>query len=269
MDVENNTPEDTFQSDYDAEWGLESDSPPKVAPSDTEANQKSTDEETAPNPVAQEGTQEAPKDEDPNKAAEPQKEDIFAGMTEAQIEAYRKSERDTKAMKGRHKLAQDRIADLEKKLSSEKKANGELIEKARQPSEFEQNHPEYYKELKAELGTKQDADDDPQVDPDGESYSEADSILSAHPDAGDVYNSPEFKTWISQQPLQFQQNINSSYAKDVIPILDAYSASLEANTQESLKDISSVGGSQSKPSLRNHGNMSDEEKYDLEWETDD
>lgn len=268
MNTENNTPEEAFQSDYEAEWGLDADSPPKVAPSDTEDAQKTTEKEPAPEPVAQEGTQSTTQNEDQSKAAEPEKVDIFAGMNEAQLEAYRKSERDTKAMKGRHKLAQDRITDLEKKLADERKAREDLATQTRQPTEFEQNHPEYYKELKGEFGTKQDADK-PQVDPDAESYSEADAILEAHPDAGDVYNSSEFQTWLGSQTLQFQQNINSSYAKDVIPILDSYSSHLATSTQANLEAMAPVGGSQGKPNLRDKSTMSDAELYAAEWESDD
>lgn len=267
MNTENNTPADAFKSDYEAEWALDGDSPNSStkAVDHTDGAQKTTGQETATVPVAQEGTQDSPKVGTPSKAAEPEKEDIFAGMNEAQIEAYRKSERDTKAMKGRHKLAQDRIADLQKKLDDERKAREELALKTRQPTEFEQNHPEYYEELKKEFGTNQDAGK-PQKDLDAESYTEADLIIAAHPDAGDVYNSAEFKTWLGSQSLQFQQNIESSYAKDVIPILDAYA---QSTAPSSLEDMADIGGKRGKPNARDKSNLSDAELYALEWESDD
>lgn len=270
MTTENNTPDTTFDSDYEAEWALNSDTPKleEKAVDHTEDVNKPTEKETAPSSVAQEETPTPTQNDDSNKAAEPKEEDILAGLSEAQLEAYRKAERDAKAMKGRHRLAQDRIVDLEKKLAEEQKAKAEFKSKARQPTEFEQNHPEYFQELKEEFGTNQESSA-PQTDPEAESYSEADAILSAHPDAGDIYSSSEFQTWMASQPLKVQQDVESSYSKDVIPVLDAYQNSLTSASSVSLKEIADVGGSQGQPDLRDKSKMTDAEKYELEWESDD
>ncbi len=271
MSQDSIAPQDTSQTGYDAEWALEdgnTDSPPKVAVNDSEQDRKTEDEGTAPESTAQDGTQDAPKGESGSKAAEPETDEPFAGMTEDQIAAHRKAERDGKAMAGRHRLAQDRMSHLEKQLDEQRKLNGELTDQARTPSEFEQAHPEYFKELKDEFGTKGEPSS-PDVDAGKSEYDEADAIIDAHPDAGDVYASAEFNTWLSAQPPQSMADINSTQASEVIPVIAAYKTYVADAEKANLQSIADVGGTSAQPDLRVASQRSSQELYDAEWANDD
>jgi len=271
MSLEPIAPQVTSQTDYDAEWALEdgnTDSPPKVAVPDSEKVQQTVAEGTAPDATAQTDVQDAPKGDSASKAAEPETDKPFAGMTEDQIAAYRKAERDGKAMAGRHRLAQDRMTHLEKQLDDQRKLNEELTDKARSPSEFEQAHPEYFQELKEEFGTKGESDS-PTVDAGKSEYDEADKVIGAHPDAGDIYASAEFNTWLSTQPPQSATDVNSPHADAVIPIIDAYKTHLSEAEKADLQSIADVGGTSAQPDLRVASQRSAQELYDAEWANED
>lgn len=258
-------------TDYDKEWDLEDGNTnnPKTLVADEDETLKTEATDTtseAPAPFAQ---PEASQDNVDSKVVEPEATDIFAGMTAAQRDAYKKAERDGKAMAGRHRLSQDRISQLEQKLLDQQKVTAELTEKTRVPSEFEKEHPEYYQQLKSEF---QSSSPEPSTDSnsqDSSSYTEADLIIAAHPEAGEWYSSTEFKSWLSTQPASSTKDIEAPYASQVLPVLDAYNSHLASLSTSSLQGIADVGGSSARPNITRTTDMSTTAQYDAEWENED
>jgi hypothetical protein len=61
-------------------------------------------------------------------------------------------------------------------------------------------------------------------------------LSKAHPDWQQVNASPEFETWLQQQPPGIQQLRSSDYADDNIHLLNAYKSSRKAQSQTTLAD---------------------------------
>ena len=269
MSIDNNmTANENTLSDYDKEWGLdEVHTPsPEASSSHTDELQTTAEEGSAPNSPAQAESQSTSQDAN-SKAAEPEGEDIFATMNDKQLEAYKKAERERDAMIGRHRVANDKLSHLERQLADERKLNAELAEKARQPSQFEQDHPDYYKQLKDELTPAAPESGDT-------SQTAADIILEAVPKAGEIYNSDEFQAWLGSQEQSYLSDIESPDPQKVINILDKYeahntSAAEHEAAQNKLNQIANTGGSSGIPDIRHSGNMSASEQYDAVWAEDD
>lgn len=258
------------QAEYDAEWGEEA-LEPVIATDDDQT----FEEGSAPSDEAQSDSPKAPIVKPVSKAAEPESEDIYAGLTEKQAEAIRQAERNEKANLGRFRIAKDKADRLERELTEERQLRKDFEDKARQPSQFEQDHPEYYKELresiKAELGTNSVVV--PEVD---KGQVAVDAILGAHPDAGDIYNSPDFQSWIGGQPRYVRNTIESSDPEDVISVLDSYKSSkpvtaprVTPSSQDKLAQVAHVGGSPARPDLSRPSDMTTSQQYDAEWAKDD
>lgn len=269
MSLENTNATENEISDYDKEWGLDEEvhtSSPDASSNHIDETQPTEVEGTAPPSPAQETNQETPQEES-LKAAEPEEEDIFASMNDKQLEAYRKTERERDAMIGRHRVANDRLSHLERQLEDERKLNAELAEKARKPSTFEQEHPEYHKELMEEFKPAAPEKEDT-------SQTAADVILSAVPKAGEIYNSDEFQAWLGAQEQSFINDIESPDPQKVINVLTKYEthaslAAEQAAAKEKLAAIADAGGSSGIPDIRTSGQMSEKEQYDAVWDEDD
>lgn len=257
---------EVFQSDYDAEWGLDDDSPQEEAVDHSEDDEKTLPEEAATEGEAQGESKVEGEGADMSKAAEPENEDPYAGLSEKHIEAIRKAERDEKAMRGRYKLAEDRATQLERELAEERQRLKALEEANRKPSQFEQDHPEYYKALKEEFGKAQ-----PSAAPSTTKKDPVELILESHSDAGELYNSADFQAWVADQPGYVRKALDSDSAEDVIEALDFYKTTLSTvpETENSLESIVEPSGSKGKPDLRRQSDLSAQEAYDLEWEQDD
>jgi hypothetical protein len=272
MKIEQRTPEEQTQADYELEWTLaEDDSPQKPGVAHLDEGRETGKEAPRPTEPAQAVNTDTTDGEIKSKAGEPEPDDAFAGWSEEQLAVYKKTESDVKAMKGRHRLAQDRIKDLEAKLKAEAEERRKLAAQARPPTRFEQDHPEYADDLK-QLFTGADKDE-PIVDTGNSEYEQADLILAAHPDAGTVYNDPAFQQWLSTQSPSVIKSVDSSFAGDVIPVLDLYAAhsrqATDKSRQDALRDVSDVGGSSGQHRIRNTSNMTAQELYELEWENDE
>lgn len=258
-------PEET-QSDYEKEWALDSDLPQETPVAHTEEIQKTDTEGPAPEASAQDVTQESAETETTSPTAESGGDDIFAGATEAQLAAYRKAENDAKAMKGRHRLSQDKAIHLERQLSELQRQNAELTEQARKPTQFEIDHPEYAEDIRSLTGDVHASTSSAETDP-------AELILQAHPDAGEVYNSPEFSAWISEQPSDTVSIIQGSDPNAINNILSAYkthaSEVSSSQRQARLNATSDTGGTQATPDLRRASELSVQEQYAREWENED
>jgi len=265
-----NSQEEDFEADYLAEWG---DELPEATSSPTETNK--------PSPVDSASTNEAQSEEptpsldnQTSKAAEPESEDIYAGLSDKQAEAIRQAERNEKANLGRFRIAKDKADRLERELQEERKRSTELEAKARQPTLFEQDHPDYYNDLKEDL--KKELASQAVVPEVNTGEAAVESILTAHPDAGDLYNSDEFKSWIGNQPKYVRNTIESSDPEDVISVLDSYKshqsvseASRPQGSQDALRQVAHTGGSPARPNLSRPHDMSSSQQYDAEWELDD
>ena len=269
-----------LESDYDKEWGLDDtvvDTSPPANGTDSHTTelQESTDEGTAPSDVAPDGLQSASQEGTPSTAAEPEQDDPFAGWSEEQLAVYRKTERDAKANAGRNRVAQDRISRLETQLREKEEQRLALVASTREPTGFEQAHPEYAEDLKqifsqnAAPGT---AEIDTQIAQENAQQEAADAIINAHPDAGEIYNRPDFQEWLNLRP-DYRQDIESPNADDVIKVLDVYTT-IQAHSQPTarssnpLDGMASVGGSSAQPDLRLSSELSTAEQYEREWDTD-
>jgi hypothetical protein len=259
--------EDNDSSDYDAEWGLDTDSPDNDAVAHTDDS--STPEEAA-TVTAESASEDQEKPASPSadpKTAESDDDTTWANATPEQLKAFKKAESDEKAMKGRHRLSNDKNAMLEKELQQLRAENADYLKKQRVPSQFEQDHPEYAEDLNKLYGAKDGANAPAEVDP-------AETIIEAHPDAGEIYNSNEFQIWIAAQSKPVRQAIESSDAESIVDILNQYKTvsppqdSVPSSNNAQLQDLSGTGGSSGRVDLRSVGSMSTEEQYDAEWATD-
>jgi len=259
--------EDDNSSDYDAEWGLDIDTPITPAVEHTDDTSMTDEAATVTATSASDEQEDTTSTSEVSKAAEPESDTTWANATPEQLKAHKKAESDEKAMKGRFRLSNDKNAMLEKELNQLRADNASFQEKLRTPTKFEQDHPEYAEDLNKLYGAKGGATTPAEPDP-------ADAIVSAHPDAGELYNSNEFQIWIATQPKPVRQAIEASDAESIIDILTQYKGGLspkvevKANTQEQLQGISGTGGSSGTVDLRDVRSMSASDQYDKEWEVD-
>lgn len=275
MTTENNTPtpstEQSQVTDYDAEWERDSDDDSE-APIEKEAfkqvpvdepedidDQDNSDKSREETSQDVDSPQDSPND-DSKPASETDSEDIWQNASEEQLRAYKKAENEYKAMLGRHRLAQEKLSRLEKEAN-------ELKEKARTPTQFEQDHPDYFKELQDTFGSPKagNTSDTPDT-------AAIEAVITAHPDAGEVVSSESFNEWLSGQPKVVQRAADSSNAEDVIDVLNDFkSYSDEIDIQRArearLAKAQAPSTTSSIPTqTKLSSEMSDEELYELEWQ---
>lgn len=265
------TQEDTTVSDYDAEWGLDNDSPEDSGvDAHKQEDRKTPDEPTATQDGADansKGTQS--QDGTDTTAAEQEDADPWATAPDELRQAWRKAEMDLKASKGRAAVAQSREARLKQELEEQRKLNAELAEKAREPTAFEREHPEYAEDIKQLLNERGTPVQQPVPEVDeADSDATIKAILAEHSDAGEYWAKPEFHQWVEAQPEDVRALVNSSDAGDAIGLLTAYKSSQADAAREKLAGFSQPRGTQSKPDLRHPSNLSAQERYDAEWEED-
>ncbi len=266
QDNDNQSQELNTPSDYDAEWGLDDDSPTTPAVVNTAEDSPTIPADTASAAVALEKQESITSEGVTAQAAESDSDTTWANATPEQLKALQKAENDEKAMRGRFRLSTDKAVMLEKQLNELRTQNAELIEKTREPTQFEKDHPEYAEDLNKLYG-KQGGESTPTSD------DPADAILSAHADAGEVYNSNEFQIWISAQPKPVRQAIEASDAESIIDILTQYKQAAPPQaetpaTQAGLQGIADAGGSSAQVDLRSASSLSTAEQYEAEWATD-
>ena len=261
------TLEDENTADYDAEWGLDSDSPADSVVAHSEDTSMTDEAATVTAEPASDEQKDTTSTSEDTKTAESKDDTTWANATPEQLKALQKAESDEKAMKGRFRLSNDKNAMLEKELTQLRAANAEFQEKLRTPTRFEQDHPEYAEDLNKLYGNQGGATAPAEPDP-------ADTIIAAHSDAGEIYNSNEFQIWIATQPKPVRQAIESNDAESIVDILNQYKevspskVEVQDDTKEQLQGMSGTGGSSGRVDLRTTSGMSDSDQYNAEWEVD-
>ena len=254
------------QSDYDTEWGLDNDSPSNSDIVNSDETSSSDAPATVTDESALEGQANASPSSDESKAAELENNTTWADATPDQIKAFNKAEGDEKAMRGRYRLSNDKNSMLERELNELRVQNADYQAKLRVPTQFEQDHPEYAEDLNKLYGNREGVPAPVAVDP-------AELIISAHPDAGEVYNSNEFQTWVGAQPKPVRQAIESSDAESINEILTLYKSTATSkpfvpNPKAGLQELSGTGGSSASIDLRTTSSLTASEQYDREWAAD-
>ena len=254
-------------SDYDAEWGQED-----ASPNTSIDSQETSEAVTAPVDEAQVKQENVPQNTEGNPAAEQgADEDVWAAATPELLEAKRKLENDLKASKGRASASQREQARLQVEFEATLAENNRLTEAAREPTRFEQEHPEYAEDIAQLISQK--LPQQAATNSDGDDVV-VNQILQAHPDAGTFWGNSDFEGWLTTQPSYVQTAVVSSQAQEVIDVLSSYkvasnSASQENPNDTALENFASPQGNSSKPDLRTTGDLSPAERYNAEWDTDD
>jgi len=251
----------TDQDSYDVEW-QSSDIP------DTDGNPTSFREEAASSENTYDGSESTPS-EVPSPDADQVEDDIWRTAPEALREQYEKVNNDFNSMKGRHKAAEKRAADLQRSLEQEATTRSELEEKTRRLTSFETDHPDYSQDV-AQLvsaGVQKEMKSREQAAATaakkGAEENAMGEILSAHSDALVLYRSPEFAAWVKGQSLDIQDAVQGDSPQEIIQIFSSYKSS---RPPSGLEQISSSSNSrQSAP--RASGRLSDDESYRQEWES--
>lgn len=258
-----NTQTENEMSDYDKAWAEDESSPstPNGEVTHAEVDDKTPAAETANAEGAPNADPNVTEEENAKKTAESENVNRFDGWTEEQKEVYLKTERDGKANLGRLRVEQNRRTTLERELQDALASNESLKKESAVPTQFEQDHPEYAEDLRAIVNANAPVDT---------GVSSMDLVLTAHPDAGNVFNSNEFQEWLSDKDDAYVHELMSEDHNAVIAGLNAYKASAaEAqNPTQQLQAMADIGGAKGQPDLRQHSQMTTQEQYDLAWAED-
>lgn len=206
-------------------------------------------------------------------AATDEEEDIWAGVSDKAKAEFQKTQNEYKAQLGRTRVERERNTTLAEEHDQLKNQLKELEDKNRKPTQFELDHPDYAEEvrqeaqryLREELGSRDLKAASTKSQQDEESA--VNTILEAHADAGDLWNSSEFQDWINEQPQRVANQLNSSNPQDSIEVLTSYKTSTSAAAKAQLNKMSDPKSSSSKPDMR--GSLTSSEQYAAEWDTDD
>jgi hypothetical protein len=253
---------------YDNEWGQ------PAASTDTPDGSTPTSDSGL---AAAEGAFGDELDPTPNTDIKPSAtsddDDVWAGVSDKAKAEFQKTQNEYKAQLGRTRAERERNTRLEQEHTTLKNQLSELETKNRKPSQFEQDHPDYAEEVKleakrimqTELASRDSEAAAKKASMDEESA--VNTILATHADAGEIWNAPEFQTWINEQPQRVNQQLNSSNPEDTITVLNDYKSSISAASKAELNLMSDPKRSSSKPD--NRGGLTFSEQYSAEWETDD
>jgi len=279
--MENNTQQGEI-SDYDTEWELDTDSSDSASSGATGGDQPTLTSDDQFDEGASEGNDHSPTN-DQSHAAVQDEVDVWAGASEAQMEAFRRAENEKTAAENRAKINADKLAERGRELKTLRDESLELQEATRVRSEFETEHEVYARDVDLMIQRRLD-----ERIPEAPVVTEAENdqyvyeaITNAHPTAGDMYNSEPLKELLADDPVfkhngravLFSETLHSNDPADVIAALDFYKTTHQPVQQqaaptglESMQGASSRGG---RPDMRTMDQFSDSERYDAEWELDD
>ncbi|GLP95292.1 hypothetical protein [Paraferrimonas sedimenticola] len=196
------------------------------------------------NELDQPGNKDEPKasdDDTPNDP--PGEEDIWAGATDAQREAFnalaqqnQQLHNDVQANAGRVSGYSRKVSELEKQLQQAQQPNAGSGEGKPEDdpnntdpdqgdlaAQLREDFPEiaqYIDERLSPIEQQRLAQEQAQRE-----QSEVQALLQRHPDAATFQSDPAFGNWLSQQPEFVQKAANSKLASEVSGALDLYKAS--------------------------------------------
>ncbi len=270
--------------DYDAEWAKE-DKDTSSLPSDikvvedappTIVDEKAAEPDTAKGEAEPEAQEEvSPETSEESSAESESSDDIWANAPVELKEAYEKAHNDFKAMKGRHKNAEQRAAALQKEFD---KVNNQLGEATRKKGVYETEHPELFNEVKdlmeSRLPHAQSAETDQEQNEDLQ------VVFKVHPDASDILTSSDWETFKSNFTVEQQTKFDSPDPYEFIDLMAEYKqerkiAEIKSSFEDEsarrkavLEEASPAVGKASKPNPEKT-NMSVEDAYDAEWAKED
>ena len=276
----NDTTQSVEQTAYEKEWGLETDDP-QTSSVDNEFSKQTSEVGDQPTSEAPNDSTEDTSSNDNQSSAESEVVDVWADSTEAQREAFRRAENEMTAANNRAKINSDKLAERGRELKALREKSAELQEAARPRTEFETEHEVYASDINTMIEQKLN-----ERIPVQEELSEAEvdqntyeAITSAHPTAGDIYNSDAMKTLLAEdpvfkhrgQPKLFSETLHSNDPADVIAALDYYktlnhSEPSQDNGLSNMQTTQSRGGQHD---MKHSSQLSDQEAYAREWLIDD
>lgn len=269
-------------SGYDSEWALPEDDSP-ATDRDAEFDQQSADGTTIPNAASAAPKVETSDNAPGSPAVGNAGADIWANATEEQRMAFRRAENEKVAAAQRAKLNEDRLAERGRELKALREEKAALEEAQRVPTEFEQQHEQYAKDIDVIVERKLAGRLPPVAPVEQKTEAQVEQevfnvITQAHPDAGDLYNSTGCQALLAQDPVfkhagrayLFSEALHSDDPNMAVAALSYYKSTLGDSPKpktglESLVAASSVSG---KSDMRTATQLTEKEKYDREWELD-
>lgn len=270
------------QSDYDKEWELDTDNS-QSSSVDDEFDQQTSGTDHLSDLEAPNDPKGATSTKDSQSSEESEVVDVWAEATEAQKEAFYRAENEKIAAENRAKVNSDKLAERGRELKALREQTAELQEANRPRTEFETEHEVYAKNIEEMIDQRLSARI---PEPEVVSVEEIerrnfDEITTAHPTAGDLYNSSEMKKLMAEdpvlkhggKPVLFSEILHSNNAEDVIAALDYFkqnhSASEPPADVSGLEEMQSGPSRSAKPDMRHSSQLSSQELYEAEWEIDD
>lgn len=280
----NDNTQENQVSDYDSEWNLSDDSPQTSSVDDNEGSQ-SPDAAHRQTDGAQDAKAEGTSNNSQPNHEDGEAVDVWADATPAQKEAFQRAENERQLEANKAKLNADKLAERGREMKALREETIALQEAARVPTEFESEHETYASDVNAMIERKLEERMPLAEQPVAKTREEHDAevfsaITSAHPTAGDMYNSAEAQALLAEDPvfkhagqaMLFSSAMHSEDPTVVVAALDYLkqtnpSASTPAaNGLDNMQAPTPRGG---KPNMKASNQLSSAEQYDAEWDTDD
>lgn len=288
--TENQNTELSVDEEFDLEWEKDEESDQLSADdnSSSESSEADSDdsadhgkaEDNGPETdgtVDDESSSDTSGDDSESDSGQTDEDDIWAGASEAQRQAFEKSQNDLNSMTGRaRKEREDRLA-LERDFENTQR---ELREHTRTKGAYETEHPELFNEVKTYLEEsgyqKQSAepqDDTGSEEPDDD----VKLVMKIHPDASDLMQSDAWSDFVGDLSAENQKLLESDDPYDFVDLMYSFKtdqkikeiqASQQQQEQEE-EDDSVVHQGGSSTSAPRKTTLTVEEDFDQEWNKDD
>ena len=270
-------------SAYDAEWDLDTDVPQATANTGAGDDPQSDDEFTDSEPAATDEP-EATSNEPEVKAEVPDTdEDIWANATEAQKLAIRRAENERQSAANRARQHENSLAERGRELKALREEKLALEKASQTPTEFESSHEVYGADINTMIERKLADLNLPVTHPEDVKAPEQieqevfDVITNAHPDAGDIFNSPGCQQMLEDNPAikvdgkaySFSDVLLSEDPNLAVHGLSYYKSTLSAPAPTALEAMQVADTVSGKPDMRTSTQYTEAEAYDAEWDTDE
>lgn len=280
----NDNTQENQVSDYDTEWDLSDDSPQTSSVDDNQGSQSpdAAHPQTDGAPEAKvEGT---PESSQPNPE-EGEAVDVWADATPAQKEAYQRAENERQLEANKAKINADKLAERGREIKTLREEAIALKESARKPTEFESQHQVYANDINEMIERKLETRMPLAEQPVAKTQEEIDAevfnvITTAHPTAGDMYNATETQALLAEDPvfkhegkaMLFSSALHSQDPNEVVAALDYLklnTPTAEDTTAAGLDNMQAPAPRGGQPNMKASNQLTSEEQYDAEWDTDD
>jgi hypothetical protein len=277
----NNETQQEEVSGYDKEWELESDDPTSSSTATYDDPKTDSDDDLSDESASPVQSSDSPETSASNPEVG-QDDDVWAGATSAQVEAFRRAENEKIAATNRAKINADKLAERGRELKTLRDETTELREATRPRTEFETEHSTYASDINVMIEQRLAErlpvqPEQTQAEIDQDTY---EVITNAHPDAGDLYNSEGIKSLLTDDPVfkvngkavLFSDALHSTNPNDVNAALDFYKSNhytAPPANPDPLHDMQVASPRGAAHDMRTAGQLTQSEQYDVEWDTDD